>query len=129
MKYNFIKKILVISFLFGFLIGQSIDLKGQKIDISQNEVVLEISGLVCSFCAMGLQNKLSKLDHLDKSKYNKGIFIDVKHQYAIIAESENENVDFNKVVKLTTKAGYDVKIIYTNPDGDKIIAKKIGGEK
>jgi len=53
----------------------------------------------------------------------------VKHQYAIIAESENENIDIDEAVKLTTKAGYDVKIIYTNPDGDKIIAKKIGGEK
>ena len=129
MNYNFIRKILVFSVLFGVSLGQSIELNGQKLNVSRNEVVLEISGLVCSFCAMGLQNKLSKLDHLDKSKYNKGIFIDVKHQYAIIAESENENVDLDKVVKLTTEAGYDVKIIYTNPDGDKIMVKKIGGGK
>jgi hypothetical protein len=78
---------------------------------------------------MGLQNKLSKLDHLDKSKYNKGIFIDVKHQYAIIAESENENVDIDEAVKLTTKAGYDVKTIYTNPVGDKIKVKEFGEAK
>lgn len=129
MNYNFIRKILVFSVLFGVSLGQSIELNGQKLNVSRNEVVLEISGLVCSFCAMGLQNKLSKLDHLDKSKYNKGIFIDVKHQYAIIAESENENVDLDKVVKLTTEAGYDVKIIYTNPDGDKIMVIKIGGGK
>ena len=129
MNYNFIRKILVFSVLFGVSLGQSIELNGQKLNVSRNEVVLEISGLVCSFCAMGLQNKLSKLDHLDKSKYNKGIFIDVKHQYAIIAESKNEHVDLDKVVKLTTEAGYDVKIIYTNPDGEKIIAKKIGGGK
>ena len=129
MKYNFIKIILIISLFFGVVIGQSVDLNGQKIDISQNEIVLEISGLVCSFCAMGLQNKLSKLDHLDKSKYNNGVFIDVKHQYAIIAESENENVGLDEVVKLTTEAGYDVKTIYTNPVGDKIKVKEFGEEK
>lgn len=129
MNYNFIRKILVFSVLFGVSLGQSIELNGQKLNVSRNEVVLEISGLVCSFCAMGLQNKLSKLDHLDKSKYNKGIFIDVKHQYAIIAESENENIDIDEAVKLTTKAGYDVKTIYTNPVGDKIKVKEFGEAK
>ena len=53
----------------------------------------------------------------------------MKHQYAIIAESENENVDIDEAVKLTTKAGYDVKTIYTNPVGDKIKVKEFGEAK
>ncbi|MDP6685018.1 MAG: hypothetical protein QGH24_03645 [Candidatus Marinimicrobia bacterium] len=129
MNYNFIRKILVVSVFIGFSLGQSIELKGQKIEISRDEVVLEISGLVCSFCAMGLQKKLSQLEHLDKSKYNKGIFIDVKNQYAILAETETENVDIEKAIDLTKKAGYEVKTIYTFFDGDTITVINIGEVK
>lgn len=129
MNYNFIKIFLGINFLFGLLTGQSVEINGQKIEVSRDEVVLEISGLVCSFCAMGLQKKLSQLEHLDKSKYNKGIFIDVKNQYAILAETETENVDIEKAIDLTKKAGYEVKTIYTFFDGDTITVINIGEEK
>jgi hypothetical protein len=129
MNYNFIKIFLGINFLFGLLTGQSVEINGQKIEVSRDEVVLEISGLVCSFCAMGLQKKLSQLEHLDKSKYNKGIFIDVKNQYAILAETETENVDIEKAIDLTKKAGYEVKTIYTFFDGDTITVINIGEVK
>jgi len=52
----------------GLAFGQSVNINGQKIDVGQEDLVFQVKGLVCSFCAHGLQEGLSKLKFVDKRK-------------------------------------------------------------
>ncbi len=73
------KQIILFLVLAGIVSAQTIELNGKKVNIPRDEVVLEVSSLVCSFCAIGLQGGLSSLQHIDKKKYNDGVFVDVKY--------------------------------------------------
>ena len=49
----------------------NINTNQENIKPNQNEVILVVHGVVCSFCSYGIQKKLSKLDFVDTSKFNK----------------------------------------------------------
>jgi hypothetical protein len=115
--------------LAGIVSAQTIELYGKKVNIPRDEVVLEVSGLVCSFCAIGLQGGLSSLQHIDKKKYNDGVFVDVKYQYAVIAEAADKDIDIEKAIAMIVKSGYEVKTVFTNRTGEKIETRKIESKK
>ena len=115
--------------LAGIVSAQTIELNGKKVNIPRDEVVLEVSGLVCSFCAIGLQGGLSSLQHIDKKKYNDGVFVDVKYQYAVIAEAADKDIDIEKAIAMIVKSGYEVKTVFTNRTGEKIETRKIESKK
>ncbi len=119
------KQIILFLVLAGIVSAQTIELYGKKVNIPRDEVVLEVSGLVCSFCAIGLQGGLSSLQHIDKKKYNDGVFVDVKYQYAVIAEAADKDIDIEKAIAMIVKSGYEVKTVFTNRTGEKIETRKI----
>ena len=123
------KQISLFLVLAGIVSAQTIELNGKKVNIPRDEVVLEVSGLVCSFCAIGLQGGLSSLQHIDKKKYNDGVFVDVKYQYAVIAEAADKDIDIEKAIAMIVKSGYEVKTVFTNRTGEKIETKKIESKK
>jgi len=123
------KQIILFLVLAGIVSAQTIELYGKKVNISRDEVVLEVSGLVCSFCAIGLQGGLSSLQHIDKKKYNDGVFVDVKYQYAVIAEAADKDIDIEKAIAMIVKSGYEVKTVFTNRTGEKIETRKIERKK
>ena len=123
------KQIILFLVLAGIVSAQTIELYGKKLNIPRDEVVLEVSGLVCSFCAIGLQGGLSSLQHIDKKKYNDGVFVDVKYQYAVIAEAADKDIDIEKAIAMIVKSGYEVKTVFTNRTGEKIETKKIESKK
>jgi len=123
------KQIILFLVLAGIVSAQTIELNGKKVNIPRDEVVLEVSGLVCSFCAIGLQGGLSSLQHIDKKKYNDGVFVDVKYQYAVIAEAADKDIDIEKAIAMIVKSGYEVKTVFTNRTGEKIETKKIESKK
>ena len=123
------KQIILFLVLAGIVSAQTIELNGKKVNIPRDEVVLEVSGLVCSFCAIGLQGGLSSLQHIDKKKYNDGVFVDVKYQYAVIAEAADKDIDIEKAIAMIVKSGYEVKTIFTNRTGEKIETRKIESKK
>ena len=123
------KQIILFLVLAGIVSAQTIELNGKKVNISRDEVVLEVSGLVCSFCAIGLQGGLSSLQHIDKKKYNDGVFVDVKYQYAVIAEAADKDIDIEKAIAMIVKSGYEVKTVFTNRTGEKIETRKIESKK
>ena len=123
------KQIILFLVLAGIVSAQTIELYGKKVNISRDEVVLEVSGLVCSFCAIGLQGGLSSLQHIDKKKYNDGVFVDVKYQYAVIAEAADKDIDIEKAIAMIVKSGYEVKTVFTNRTGEKIERRKIESKK
>ena len=123
------KQISLFLVLAGIVSAQTIELNGKKVNIPRDEVVLEVSGLVCSFCAIGLQGGLSSLQHIDKKKYNDGVFVDVKYQYAVIAEAADKDIDIEKAIAMIVKSGYKVKTVFTNRTGEKIETRKIESKK
>ena len=128
MQYLY-KQIILLIVLIGIVNAQTIELYGKKLDIHKDEVILEVSGLVCSFCAVGLQGGLSSLKDVDKKKYIDGVFVDVEYQYAVIAEAADKDIDIDKAIELIVKSGYEVKTVFTNRTGEKIETRKIESKK
>jgi len=90
---NIIHRFILPITLLSLVSAQTVVLNDKTITILKDEVVLEVSGLVCSFCAMGLQGGLSSLKYVDGKKYNNGVFVDVEYQYAVIAEKSDQDID------------------------------------
>ena len=129
MNSNMIHRFILPITLLGVVSAQTVVLNDKTITILKDEVVLEVRGLVCSFCAMGLQGGLSSLKYVDKKKYNNGVFVDVEYQYAVIAEKSNQDIDIDEAITMITKSGYEVLSVYTNRTGEKIEARKFEAKK
>jgi len=126
---NIIHRFILPITLLGLISAQTVALNDKTITILKDEVVLEVRGLVCSFCAMGLQGGLSSLKYVDKKKYNDGVFVDVEYQYAVIAEKSNQDIDIDEAITMITKSGYEVLSVYTNRTGEKIEVRKFEAKK
>ena len=129
MNSNIIHRFILPITLLGLVSAQTVVLNNKTITILKDEVVLEVRGLVCSFCAVGLQGGLSSLKYVDKKKYNNGVFVDVEYQYAVIAEKSNQDIDIDEAITMITKSGYEVLSVYTNRTGEKIEVRKFEAEK
>ena len=129
MNSNIIHRFILPITLLGLVSAQTVVLNNKTITILKDEVVLEVSGLVCSFCAMGLQGGLSSLKYVDGKKYNNGVFVDVEYQYAVIAEKSDQDIDIDEAITTITKSGYEVLSVYTNRTGEKIEVRKFEAEK
>ena len=66
MNSNIIHRFILPITLLGLISAQTVALNDKTITILKDEVVLEVRGLVCSFCAVGLQGGLSSLKYVDK---------------------------------------------------------------
>ena len=129
MNSNIIHRFILPIALLGLVSAQTVALNDKTITILKDEVVLEVRGLVCSFCAMGLQGGLSSLKYVDKKKYNNGVFVDVEYQYAVIAEKSDQDIDIDEAITMITKSGYEVLSVYTNRTGEKIEVRKFEAKK
>ena len=129
MNSNIIHRFILLIALLSLISAQTVALNDKTITILKDEVVLEVRGLVCSFCAMGLQGGLSSLKYVDKKKYNNGVFVDVEYQYAVIAEKSNQDIDIDEAITMITKSGYEVLSVYTNRTGEKIEVRKFEAKK
>ena len=72
-------------------------------------LTFKVSGLVCSFCAHGLNKGIGKLDYTD----DKSVFVDIKKQTVKVVILKEPNIE--ETIKLIKDTGYDVsKIIHAN---------------
>ncbi len=105
--------------------NNSIQIKKATVEIGQNDLVFSVSGLVCSFCSFGLQKGLSKLDWIDKSKHDKGVFADINNQYVMVGIKPNLDKNINDAISIIKSSGYEVYDYYINPEGEGIERHKI----
>ena len=68
-------------------------------------LTFKVSGLVCSFCAHGLNKGIGKLDYTDK----KSVFVDINNQTVKVVILKEPDIE--KTIKLITDSGYEVYII------------------
>ena len=57
------------------------------------DYIVNVHGIVCSFCAKGVTKKVSKLPFIDKSKYNKGVKVEIEDQKVTIAVLPDQDLD------------------------------------
>ena len=95
--------------------------------LKPDEVRLRVKGLVCSFCAQGLRKKVSKLDCVDTKKPQKGVTVDEKNGYVLVALKTGKPPPWNDLFTAVEKAGYDATEAEALVDGERIVRKP--GEK
>ena len=94
------KKLLTILLLVGVLYGQS------------DTLTFKVKGLVCSFCAHGLNKGIGKLPFTDKQS----IFVDINNQIVKVALNQNYKVipHLKQTTELIKESGYEVDKVFLN---------------
>ena len=96
----------------------------RKLNANNNEVAVYVKGLVCSSCSIGVKVKLRKLKGVDKSRFEKGVKLDVQSQIALVALKEGAVIDSKLLAKAVADAGYEAGSIFTL-QGNKVKETKL----
>jgi copper chaperone CopZ len=65
-------------------------------------VKVTVNGMVCAFCAQGIEKRLTKLPA------TKSVFVDLKQRTVAIEAKEGQKLDNQTIRSEITDAGYDV---------------------
>jgi len=94
------------------------------VTVLPGEAVIIVHGIVCSFCSQGVTRNLSKLSFIDKSKYTKGVKVEIEDQKVIIAIKPGSNLDLAQVFKSILKGGYEPVEAYVSDRNGKVTLLK-----
>jgi len=83
----------------------------------QEVALIYAKGLCCASCGIGVRKKISKLDFVDKKRFNKGVVLDAKTQLVTIALIKGKSAVSADLATAVEDAGYDPMHIYTLKDG------------
>jgi copper chaperone CopZ len=104
---------------FCFLLLLSLNSFAKTPTVSLGEVKIKVKGVVCSFCAYGIEKKISKLDFLDKTKFDSdGVKIDIKQQIVSVAIKKDKKANLQNILTAIVKGGYEVVEFYLNISGE-----------
>ncbi len=81
-----------------------------------------VNGMVCAFCAQGIEKRLSNLPA------TKAVFVDLKHKTVAVEAKDGQALDEKKITAEINDAGYDVVKLETldQPVADIKAAAKVG---
>ena len=102
------------------LIASSIGSANQDADpisVDTNRAVIQVKGVVCSFCAFGAEKNLSKLSFLDESQYGDGVLIDIHTHRITLAIQPGKKLNLQAVYEAIKAGGYDPVKAYVNMQG------------
>ncbi len=100
------------------LIAASVAFAGDGIFVlEENQVAVQVAGVVCSFCAYGAEKALSKLDCLDQAEFGDGVLIDIETHRITLAMRPGEKIPVRDIVQRIKKAGYDPITLYVRSEG------------
>ncbi len=68
-----------------------------------------VHGVVCSFCAQGIEKSISKMDE------TKAVFVDLKNKVVVIEPKDGKTLNEKEISAEIKDAGYDVVKIETIP--------------
>ncbi len=88
------------------------------VELKDNQTIIQVKGVVCSFCAYGTEKNLSKLGFLDKSQYDgDGVLLDIHAHRITLALDSSKPVDYAAINNAIVKGGYDPVIYYARVHG------------
>ena len=93
--------------------------------LKPDEVRLRVKGLVCSFCAQGLRKKVSKLDCVDTKKPQKGVTVDEKNGYMLVALKTGKPPAWQDLFTAVENAGFDATEAEALVDGARVVRKPV----
>ena len=96
--------------------------------LKPDEVRLQVKGLVCAFCAQGLRKKVSKLDCVDTKKPQKGVTVDEKNGYMLVALKAGTPPAWNDLFAAVEKAGFESTDAEALVDGERVVRKPGDGK-
>ncbi len=67
-----------------------------------NSTKVTVNGMVCSFCAQGIEKRLSKMPEA------KAVFVDLKNKVVAVEAKDGMTLDTKLISFEITEAGYDV---------------------
>jgi mercuric ion binding protein len=76
---------------------------------SHASIKVTVNGMVCSFCAQGIEKSISKLSA------TKAVLVDLKNKVVVIEPREGAQLKEQDVIREIREAGYDVVRIETIP--------------
>lgn len=69
---------------------------------AKDKVEVKVKGMVCSFCANGVEKKFSKREEVEK------IDVDLDNKLVTIIFKEGKSIDDDTISKLVTESGFNV---------------------
>lgn len=84
---------------------------------SPARMVIEVKGIVCSFCAHGARKNLARVDFLDRSVFKKGLLMQTEQGRIIAALKRGKAINLKKVHKAVEKGGYEVLAVHLHLSG------------
>lgn len=88
---------------------------------SAQDYVVNVHGIVCGFCSLGVAKKVAKLPFIDKSRLDNGVKVDIKSQMVTIAVKEGLPLDTDALFAAIESGGYDpIEIYAVDANGMKI---------
>lgn len=104
--------------------GLMADTGGQP--ASSEYLVIQVNGIVCSFCAYGTEKNLSTLEFLDKTQYGKdGVLVDINEHRITLALQPHLPVHYAQINAAILKGGYDPVAYYAAVQG--VVNESAGG--
>ena len=93
--------------------------------VADDELIIKVDGVVCSFCANGLRKGLCKLNFVDTKQKGQGISLDAKKQLLTIKLKKDAKPDLKKVFESIRKGGYKPVEAYSKgKDGKSVRTQK-----
>ena len=89
----------------------------EKLNKEADSVVIYAKGLCCPSCAIGVRKMVSRLDFVDRKRFNKGVDLDTKAQLITVAIVEAKSPNFKSLTEAILDAGYDPVRSYNLKDG------------
>jgi hypothetical protein len=89
----------------------------EEVMVQPRQVVVQVKGVVCSFCAYGTEKNLSKLKFLDKAQFGDGVLMDIHANRITLALDPNKPLDLKGIHQAIKKGGYDPLTVYLRLSG------------
>jgi mercuric ion binding protein len=70
--------------------------------MAANSVKVTVNGMVCAFCAQGIEKRISKMDA------TKDVFVDLKKKTVAVEAKDGQTLDAKAISAEIVDAGYDV---------------------
>jgi len=84
-------------------------------------IVVNVHGIVCSFCAQGVTRKVAKLPFVDHSRFKKGVKVEIEDQLVIVAIKPGVEPDMTALFDAIRSGGYNpVEAFEVLPSGERV---------
>ena len=81
---------------------------------------IEVLGMVCAFCAQGIEKSFSSDENI------KDVFVNLENYFVVIESRDGKSIDEKYITTIITDAGYNVQKIEIVSDSVSEIREKYG---